>query len=69
MKKDPHLHFWPSVTRCQICDKRVFVWQRKERRQFKLKTDNPNNLAVSCKASGVVHKNCKGNPTFEVSIR
>jgi len=69
MKKDSHYHPWPSVTRCRICDKRVFVWQMRERRGFTVELDNPRNLAVGCSSSGIVHKHCKGNPVFKMSVK
>jgi hypothetical protein len=68
MKKNPLYHAWWSVTRCRICEKRVFVWQRRERRNYSTETNNPDNLLISCSSSGIVHKHCKGNPIFNVTV-
>lgn len=68
MIKDPNFHSWPAVTRCRICDKRVFVWQRRERRAFNVSLDNPDKIATLVGASGIVHKKCKGNPEFKCSV-
>ena len=69
MRKDPLFHPFPAVTRCRICEKRVFVWQRRERRAYKMALDNPDRLAVTTGASGIVHKHCQGNPVFSLSIK
>ncbi len=62
------LHLWPSITSCRFCEKRIFVWQLHERRNFRVNLDNPNNLAVSVGMSGIIHKNCPGVPNTSVSV-
>lgn len=66
---NPDLHTWPSITRCRICDKRVFVWQGNERRAFNVQMQNPDRLLVASSASGIVHTKCKGHPDFELSVQ
>ncbi len=68
MCRDRNLHLWPSVTRCRICDKRIFVWQRHERRDDQVVLDNPSRLVVSVHASSIVHKSCKGAPVSHVKM-
>ena len=69
MIRDPNLHFFPSVTRCLLCNHRVFVWQRHERRSTKIDLVNPDGIACACSGSSIVHKSCKGIPTSSVSVR
>lgn len=69
MYRDPGYHPWPGVTRCRICENRVFAWQRKERRAFNVNLDNPQHVACGVSASGIVHKSCQGNPVFEIGVR
>ncbi len=66
---DKDLQVFPSVTRCRLCEKRVFVWQKHERRNANVVMNNPQQIAMSCSASTIVHKNCKGVPDFSVSVR
>jgi len=69
MIRNPDLHFFPSVTRCRICGKRVFVWQRQESRKMDINVDNPRNVAIQCSGRAIVHMKCKGVPTGRISIR
>ena len=69
MRRDPHIHLWPAVTSCRLCDKRIWVWQGHEYRQYKVKTDNPDGVAISCGMGGIVHKRCKGTPEVEIGVR
>ena len=66
--KNPEYYGWPRVTRCRICGKTVYAWQRKERRPFHVVLDNPDDLLCNVSASGIVHLHCKGNPDFHVSV-
>lgn len=69
MRRDPNFHCWPSVTRCRLCAKRVFAWQRKERRPLAVRVDNPGCLEVGISGSCIVHRGCSGTPTADVSVR
>lgn len=68
MHKDPGLHLWPSVTRCRLCDSRIFVWQSYERRSMQMDVDNPQRLVVGVSGSCLVHTGCEGVPTSKVSV-
>ncbi len=73
MRRDPDLHIWPSVTRCRICERRVFVWQAKEFRPYVVRVENPDRLPgiflPKLSASGIVHRGCRGRPAVSVTIR
>ena len=60
---DEDYHGWPAVTRCGICDHRVWIWQDYERREWKPKIDNPQGLAVNFTTmSSLLHTGCEGTP-------
>lgn len=73
MKRDPDLHIWPAVTRCRVCEKRVFIWQAQEFRPYLVRLDNPDmipeEMLVKISASGIVHKGCRGTPNVTVTVR
>jgi len=73
LRRNPDLHVWPSVTRCRICEKRVFVWQRQEFRPYLVNVENPDRLPETAlagvTASGIVHRRCKGSPRVTVTFR
>lgn len=69
MHKDRNFHAWPSVTRCQLCDKRIFAWQRHERRALGVDLDNVHDVHVRVSGSCLVHKGCKGIPVSHVRIQ
>lgn len=69
MRRNPNLHCWPSIARCRLCARRVFAWQRKERRSVAVRVDNPDCLDVGIDGSCLVHRGCFGTPTADVSIR
>jgi len=64
--RNPDLHVWPSIHRCQLCKKRVYVWQKHEHREYEVTIDNPDNLPeerlARITASGIVHCRCRGTP-------
>ncbi len=68
MYRDPNYSSWPGITRCQLCEKRIFAWQRRERRPSNVNLNNPDRILVHVAASSIVHKDCKGNPTCHVGI-
>ncbi len=68
MIRNPNLHYWPSVTRCRLCEKRIFAWQRYERRATRMETDNPNGVLFSVSGSALVHTACHGHPVMRVSV-
>jgi hypothetical protein len=60
MWKKPNLHLWPSVTRCNCCNKRVFVWQKKVQKVFPLKVEGDNlGGLIQGTLIGIVHARCK----------
>lgn len=68
MWRNPDLSIWPAVTRCGICNKRVYVWQKHERRSCNVDLDNPNHVAAWVTSSAIVHKHCEGNPVMKISV-
>lgn len=68
MVRDRNLHLWPSVTRCRLCDKRIFAWQRHERRPMRMEVDNPDRVLFAVSGSSLVHTACKGLPVGHVSV-
>ena len=69
MRHDPTFHTWPSVTTCQLCNKRVYAWQRKERRAHGVHSESHQHLMVYVGGSSLVHKSCKGTPVAGVKIQ
>lgn len=73
MTADPGMHLWPSVARCRLCNKRIWVWQRYERRPCQVSCEcrrfPPELVAVSCDGSSLVHRCCPGQPVANVSIK
>ena len=72
MRRNPDLHVWPSLTRCRLCEKRVFAWQRHEFRKYFVVYDNPNGLSDDelprMEASGIVHRKCHGTPVITLKV-
>jgi len=64
----PDLHLYPAITRCRCCNRRIWVWQSYERRNFNVKTENPENINVVVGMSGLVHCGCKEIPETTVTI-
>ena len=58
----PDYHPWPGITRCLICEKRIYAWDHYERRAMAV---DQGNVAGTC----LVHKGCKGHPKLEVLIK
>lgn len=69
MYKDPDLHLWPSITRCQLCGKRIFAWQRYGRRPMSVELHNPHNIPTFVSGSCLCHKRCKGNPATNITVK
>ncbi|MDP3771234.1 MAG: hypothetical protein Q8R16_02965 [bacterium] len=69
MRRDPSYHCWPSITTCRLCTRRVFAWQRKQRRSLAVHVDNPHCVDVGISGSCIVHLGCPGTPTADASIR
>jgi hypothetical protein len=71
--RNPDLHIWPSVTRCRVCEQRVYVWQRRDFRPYLVRLDDPDGLLADypgrISASGIVHHRCKGTPTVTLPVR
>ncbi len=69
----PDLHLWPSVTRCRICEKRVYAWQKQDFRPYVVRFDDPEDLLADYQgrisASGIVHRRCKGTPAVTLPVR
>lgn len=68
MRKHPEYSLFPVVTTCRLCSKKIYVWQRRESRWYKTNLDNPDNIAITAKAGGLVHKKCKGTPEFNLEV-
>lgn len=68
MYQNRNYHSWPSVARCRLCDKRIFAWQRHERRAFDADVENPQRVMVFISVSCLMHKSCKGHPASHVQI-
>jgi hypothetical protein len=64
----PDLHCYPAVTRCRLCGDRVWTWQSYERRDYKVKADNPEHLSMTVEMSGLVHCDCEGTPEATAKI-
>lgn len=65
---DQDIHVWPAVTRCRICEQRVWIWQAYERRNFTVELDNKDHIAASLSMNGIVHASCEGSPRVPVKI-
>ncbi|MFA6604204.1 MAG: hypothetical protein WCT10_05230 [Patescibacteria group bacterium] len=64
--QDPELCLWPSITRCRLCEKLVYVWQKNEFRDYEIEIRNPGGLPeellAGVSARGIVHCRCQGTP-------
>ena len=60
---DKNYYGFPAITQCRICNKTVWIWQKHEKRDYKVVGNYPFSSA-----GGTVHKHCKGNPEFEVNV-
>jgi hypothetical protein len=71
MYREPDFQSWPAVARCRLCDRRVFVWQRYERRAMSVTVDGSPVPGMSVGMSCLVHQACKGTPyggTVSISV-
>ena len=63
------LNEWPSLTRCPLCNNRIWIWQRFETRSYKLDVgplaSDKTNLAIKAYLTALVHKGCYGVPQLE----
>lgn len=69
MFRNPKAHTWPSVARCHICRKRIYVWQKTRHRPFIDDPDNPDNYVKAVQTSKPVHQTCKGKPVKRLKVR
>jgi len=69
MYKERNRHHFPSVTRCRLCNKRVWAWHRYERRQMHVRVDKLQQVSVGISGSALVHLSCQGNPVSNVQVR
>jgi hypothetical protein len=58
--RDRNFHPWPGVTRCRVCDKRIFAWQSYERRSSTPVFDNPSRVFIRISSYGLYHRSCEG---------
>jgi hypothetical protein len=65
---NPDMHCYPAVTRCRLCGDRVWSWQSYERRDYKVKADNPEHVQMTVEMSGLVHCGCEGIPEATAKI-
>lgn len=68
MRKNPGSHPWPAVTRCRLCEQRVYIWQKHERRAYNVDFNNPDRIAAAVSSSGIVHKSCQGTPSIKIGL-
>lgn len=70
---DKNYYGWPAVTQCSICDETVWVWQKHERREFKVITHVENStdniILGGISASGIVHSKCEGTPEINIGVK
>lgn len=64
--RNPDLHIWPSVTRCQLCEKRIYAWQGYERRAMQVNVTGNGVGYAYISGSSLCHKKCEGTPKCEV---
>ncbi len=58
---------WPQITKCNICDKQVYVWQLHERRNMDISISGDIFLG-NISGSAIVHKKCEGSPKSKVTV-
>ncbi len=63
---DPDYCGWPTVTRCRLCNHRVWVWQDHERRDGN--SFGVHGAGVWGQTSAIVHSACKGTPQIDVQL-
>lgn len=66
--RDRNLHLWPSVTRCRICDKRIWAWQRHERRENGVNVSGNGAGYAYVTSSSLYHCKCKGTVPSEITV-
>ena len=60
-------YHWPKLTKCPICEQKIWAWHDYERRQYPVSFENnvdddsPIRI-ISVTKSSLFHKNCKGLP-------
>ena len=54
---------FPAVTKCRLCNKTVWEWQKYERREYNV---HSNYGGIS--ASGLVHCKCEGAPNDTIMV-
>jgi hypothetical protein len=62
MRKHPEWYLFPAITGCPVCDKRIYVWDRRLRKTWPLPVLNETDevvSAVSASLTGTVHMRCK----------
>jgi hypothetical protein len=70
MIKDRNFHAFPSITRCVVCKKRVFIWQRRGRKRFPVPVVgyNPGGLVKAWMDTNI-HRGCCDAPAEIEPIR
>lgn len=61
MYRNPEWFLFPTITECSLCEKRIYVWQRHERRTWPVEILGDSNGCTATKSS-TVHKGCCGVP-------
>ena len=67
LRRDPDYCGFPALTRCRLCENRVYVWQRRERREWSHEVicNVPPPFAPRVYLSAIVHAGCKGTPALD----
>ncbi|HEY1042196.1 MAG TPA: hypothetical protein VGE48_02135 [Candidatus Paceibacterota bacterium] len=65
--RNPNLHPFPSLARCPICDKRIYVWQKSGYRTFDVPIEGLDpeileSLLIQSTATMLTHMQCEGEP-------
>lgn len=59
---------FPVVTRCSVCKKRIYVWQKRERITLPLQFTGDVLPWTTGWSSTLIHKSCSGKPAVSSKV-
>ncbi len=66
LHSNPDLHVWPAISRCELCGKRIFAWQKFEYRDYNVQIKSQAYCRIE--ARGLVHMLCEGIPKVDFIV-
>jgi len=66
LHSNPDLHAWPAISRCELCGKRIFAWQKYEYRDYEVQIKSQAYYRIE--ARDLVHMHCGGIPKVDFIV-